>query len=112
MNTISRTQLQARIDRGDVILVEALPPAHHAREHLPGARNLPHDRVDELAARVIPDRSGSVVVYCANLACRNSTIAAHRLQALGYTDVLEYAEGKEDWIGAGLPVESGVGAAG
>ena len=29
------------------------------------------------------------------------------LAALGYTNVREYAEGKQDWIEAGLPVERG-----
>jgi len=29
------------------------------------------------------------------------------LEALGYTDVRKYAAGKEDWVGAGLPVEHG-----
>jgi rhodanese-related sulfurtransferase len=112
MRTISRTELQGRIERGDVTVLEALPPAHHAREHLPGALNLPHDRVDELAATLVPDRSRTVVVYCSNTACQNSTIAARRLEQLGYTDVLKYAGGKEDWIGAGLSVEGGATVAG
>ncbi len=111
MRTIARTELATLIERGDVTLLEALPPAHHAREHLPGALNLPHDQVDALAASLVPDRSTTVVVYCANLACQNSTIAARRLEQLGYTDVLEYADGKEDWIGAGLAVETGAPAA-
>jgi hypothetical protein len=29
-------------------------------------------------------------------------------EVLGYTDVREYAEGKADWIEAGLPVEARV----
>jgi hypothetical protein len=29
-----------------------------------------------------------------------------KLAALGYTNVRDYAEGKQDWIDAGLPVES------
>jgi hypothetical protein len=37
----------------------------------------------------------------------NSTIAAARLPALGDSDVRKYAEGKQDWVEAGLPVESG-----
>jgi hypothetical protein len=28
------------------------------------------------------------------------------LAALGYTDVRDYADGKQDWIDAGLPIES------
>ena len=32
--------------------------------------------------------------------------AARELAALGYTNVRDYAEGKQDWIDAGLPVET------
>jgi len=32
--------------------------------------------------------------------------AARELAALGYTNVRDYAEGKSDWMNAGLPVES------
>jgi rhodanese-related sulfurtransferase len=110
MTTITRTELARRIRRGDVTVLEALPPAYYEREHLPGALNLPHDLVDELAPSLVPDRSTTVVVYCSNTACQNSTIAARRLRELGYADVLKYAEGKEDWIGAGLPVEAGSAA--
>jgi len=106
MTTITRTELEECIRRGDVTVLEALPPAYYRREHLPGALNMPHDRVDELAPQLVPDRSSAVVVYCSNTACQNSTIAAHCLEALGYTNVLKYAEGKEDWIAAGLPVET------
>ena len=69
--------------------------------------NLPHDQVDTLAPSLIPTKATTVVVYCANLPCPNSEIAARRLMALGYTNVREYAEGKEDWVNAGLPVERG-----
>ena len=51
------------------------------------------------------------MTYCASLTCRNSEIAANKLIALGYTNVREYAEGKADWIEAGLPVEASAGAA-
>jgi len=97
--TITRTELEARIAAGGVTVLEALPRAYYEKEHLPGALNMPHDR------------SAAVVVYCSNPACQNSSIAQRRLQALGYTDVLKYAEGKEDWLAAGLAVESSVAAA-
>jgi len=109
--TIDREELRTLIDADNgVIVLEALPPMYYDREHLPGAINLPHDRVDELAPVLVPDRASPVVVYCANRPCSNSTVAANRLTALGYTDVREYAGGKEDWISAGLPVESTVPA--
>ncbi len=109
VNTISRDELEQRIDRGDAItIVEVLGPMYFEDAHLPGAKNLPHDRVDELAPTVLPDRSATVVVYCSNTACQNSTVAARRLVQLGYEHVYEYVEGKQDWIEAGLPVERGV----
>jgi rhodanese-related sulfurtransferase len=88
-------------------LVEALPERHFADAHLPGAVNIPHDAVDELAATLLPDRAAPVVVYCASASCRNSDIAAARLERLGYSRVRVYAGGKQDWVGAGLPVERG-----
>ena len=109
---ISRDELRALIDRsGPFVLVEALPATYFEDAHLPGAQNMPHDRVDALAPTLIPDRSTEVVVYCANLPCPNSEIAARRLIALGYANVREYAEGKEDWVNAGLPVERGAATA-
>ncbi|HEX2050143.1 MAG TPA: rhodanese-like domain-containing protein [Actinomycetota bacterium] len=104
---IERDELRTRIDAGDVTVVEALGPEYFEDAHLPGARNLPHDRVDELAPSVLPDKDAPVVVYCSNLACQNSAIAARRLVQLGYTQVYEYEAGKQDWIDAGLQTERG-----
>jgi rhodanese-related sulfurtransferase len=105
---ISRTELRAKLDRRDpIVVLEALPSMYFEDAHLPGALNLPHDQVDTLAPTLIPSLSTEVVVYCANEPCPNSGIAARRLAALGYTNVREYAGGKQDWIEAGLPVERG-----
>jgi rhodanese-related sulfurtransferase len=52
------------------------------------------------------------VTYCSNTACRNSEAAANQLAAMGYTNVRKYAEGKQDWQEAGLPLEVPAGATG
>ncbi len=53
------------MDRGDeFVLVEALPERPYWRAHLPGAVNLPSDRVRELAPVLLPDKGADVVVYC------------------------------------------------
>jgi rhodanese-related sulfurtransferase len=110
---IAREELKAKLDRGEgVILVETLGPGYYEDAHLPGAINIPHTEVDELAPKLLPDRSAQIVVYCSNRACQNSPQAARRLEALGYENVYDYEEGKQDWIEAGLPTESGAVAAG
>ena len=107
MTTITRDELRARIDQGDVVVVETLGPMYYEEAHLPGAINIPHTQVAELAPVLLPDKGASIVTYCSNTTCGNSHAAAAQLEALGYTDVRKYAEGKQDWREAGLPVEAG-----
>ncbi len=107
--TISREQLQAEIDtvRPSLVLIEALPEKYFLEGHLPGALHLPHDEVRNSAPRLIADKGAEIVTYCASKTCRNSHIAAETLRSMGYTSVRVYAEGKQDWIEAGLPIEKG-----
>jgi len=108
VSTITRDELKAKLDRKEkLILVEALPEKYYVDKHLPGAINIPHDQVDALAPALLPDKSAQIVVYCANAPCRNSGLAAQRLAELGYSAVRDYHEGKQDWLEAGLPVETG-----
>jgi rhodanese-related sulfurtransferase len=65
--TITREELRRKIERGDKFtLVETLPAQTYHHAHLPGAINLPPDRVRELAPRILPDKSAEIVVYCSN----------------------------------------------
>ena len=56
-------------------IIEALPESHYLEEHLPGALNMPHDRTQELAPGLLPDRSAEIVTYCASATCQNSHMA-------------------------------------
>ena len=105
-DTITREQLHDEIESGAVVVLEALPPMYYEKDHLPGALNLPLDDIDTLIPVLVPDKTQAVVTYCSNTACTNSAVAANRLAALGYTNVRKYPGGKQEWIEAGLPVES------
>ena len=59
---IDRHHVQGLIDAG-ARLVEVLPAAEYAEEHLPGAINLPLKQLDSATAKVL-DPSRSVIVYC------------------------------------------------
>ena len=108
---ISREDLKSLIASGKKhTIVEALPKQYYEAEHLPGAINIPHDAVPATVSSLIPDKGGSVIVYCASTECRNSHAAAEAMRELGYSFVYEYAEGKKGWKKAGLPLEIGGGA--
>ena len=65
--TISRNELREKIDRGDsFVLLETLPATAYQHVHLPGAINMPPDKVKQMAAELLPDKHADIVVYCAN----------------------------------------------
>jgi rhodanese-related sulfurtransferase len=103
---VGREELLARMDAGELILVDALGPISYAGGHLPGATNIPPDRVAALAPRRVPSLDTTVVVYCAGPDCESSVDVARQLVELGYRNVAHYAGGKKDWTSAGLPLES------
>ncbi|WP_028938663.1 rhodanese-like domain-containing protein [Pseudonocardia spinosispora] len=107
---ITRDELRAALDEGEVTVVDALPESYYAQAHLPGAVNLVSDHVATRAAELLPDRSAAIVTYCSNASCGNSQAVASKLEQLGYTNVRKYRDGIQDWSEAGLPVESGPGA--
>jgi len=105
---VTREELEAELaGPRRPVLLEALPPRYFLEGHLPSAKHLPHDRVGELAPRLIAEKATAIVVYCASDTCQNSHIAARTLESLGYANVRVYAGGKKDWTEAGLPLETG-----
>jgi rhodanese-related sulfurtransferase len=107
-DTISREKLHDALQRGDdLVVIEALGPMYFEDAHIPGAINIPDTEVARLAPELVPDRDAAIVVYCANTPCPNSAVVAGELCRLGYGNVRDYVEGKEDWVAAGLPTESG-----
>ena len=68
LRTISRDELKKKIDSKDYFfLVETLAPEYFNHTHLPGAINLPPDKVTRLAPELLPDKNADIVVYCAKL---------------------------------------------
>lgn len=105
--TITREQIKDRIEKQQPThIVEALPQRYFDDAHLPGAINIPYEEVRSRAENMLPDKEAFIVVYCANTPCSNSKIATNTLMQMGYNNVFEYVEGKQDWIDANYPLES------
>ena len=67
MQTISRDELKRKIERrDDFILIETLAPEAYEQGHLPGAVNLPPDKVRQMADDIAPEKDAEIVVYCAS----------------------------------------------
>ena len=65
--TITRDELKKKMDRGHKFkLVETLPEESFKQEHLPGAVNIPLEKLGKSAPDVLPDKNSEIVVYCAS----------------------------------------------
>ena len=64
--TISTKDLKSRLDQKKVIVVETLASERYREAHIPGALNIPPERINELAPKVLPNKNAEIVTYCAN----------------------------------------------
>jgi len=66
-HTISTKELKAKLDRNQSIkVVETLAPERYREAHIPGALNIPPDKIKELAPQVLPNQNAEIVTYCTN----------------------------------------------
>lgn len=66
-STISTKDLKAKIDRREsVTVVETLAPERYREGHIPGALNIPPERIKELAPQLLPNKNAEIVTYCSN----------------------------------------------
>jgi rhodanese-related sulfurtransferase len=110
MRTITTDKLKTMLDGGeDVRLINVLAEEDFREAHIPGSVNVPvNDKnLEKTVEEVVGSKDATVIVYCASRECNASPTAAKRLEAAGFTDVIDYEDGIEGWRQAGLPVESG-----
>ena len=65
-STISTKDLKAKLDQKQVTVVETLAPERYREAHIPGALNIPPERIKELAQQVSPNKDAEIVTYCTN----------------------------------------------
>jgi len=94
VEAIGREELVARLDRGDVVLVDVRPEEEFAAGHIDGARSIPLDELEERLAELPASRE--VVAYCRGPFCAYAHEAVRRLQAAGHS-ARRLEEGWPEW---------------
>jgi rhodanese-related sulfurtransferase/predicted transcriptional regulator len=103
IETITREELIARLERDEVVLVDVRPAAEYAAGHLPGAILVPPDQLERLDE--VP-RDRELVAYCRGPYCVYADDAVRRVRASGRPAV-RLEGGLPEWRHAGGPVEVG-----
>jgi rhodanese-related sulfurtransferase len=66
-STISSSELKAKLDRLESVkVVETLAPERYREAHIPGALNIPPEKIRELAPQLLPNKDAEIVTYCTN----------------------------------------------
>lgn len=111
-DTASAEELLARLDDARLVLVDARAPERWRGEvepidavagRIPGARNLPFDRVGAVPAELV--EAEELVVYCGSGVTACVDVLA--LSLAGRPDARLYPGSWSEWSSLGLPVERG-----
>jgi rhodanese-related sulfurtransferase len=103
---ITRSALaEALLSKNPPIVFEALDRKYFDFGHIPGAKALPPAEIDAVVPAYVARKDAPIVLYCASATCDNSHQAAAHLAQQGYTNVVVYGGGKQDWSEAGLKLE-------
>jgi len=63
---ISTKDLKSKLDQKQVTVIETLAPERYREAHIPGALNIPPERIKELAPQLLPNKDSEIVTYCTN----------------------------------------------
>jgi rhodanese-related sulfurtransferase/DNA-binding transcriptional ArsR family regulator len=102
LEPVPAQELLERAKKGLVTVLDVRPEEEYAAGHLPGAINVPLDRLERALAR-LPKRR-EIVAYCRGPYCLMSFEAVARLRKRGFR-ARRLENGFPEWRAAGLPVE-------
>ena len=99
---MSRQETARCIRSSDYLVLNALPVHALQGQHIPGTARLPYELTLSSIGRLLHSRVKNdtpLVLYCAGPRCNASHVLMEKLLALGYTNLLLYPGGLEEWGG-------------
>jgi rhodanese-related sulfurtransferase len=100
---LSAAELEERLARGDVVVLDVRPEAEYQAGHIAGARSAPLSSLESAVAEL--PRRREVVAYCRGPYCVYADDAVRLLQERGLK-ARRLDVGYPEWRRAGLPVEA------
>jgi rhodanese-related sulfurtransferase/DNA-binding transcriptional ArsR family regulator len=101
LEPVPATELLERAKKGLVTVLDVRPAEEYAAGHIPGALNVPLDKLESVLAR-LPKRK-EVIAYCRGPYCLMSFEAVEKLRKRGMR-ARRLENGLPEWRAAGLPV--------
>ena len=102
LEPLPREELLSRVKQGLVTIIDVRPATEYASGHVPGAINMPLDKLDEQLGDFDVDRE--IIAYCRGPHCVLAFDAVEKLREQGFK-ASRLEDGFPEWKIAGLPVE-------
>ena len=97
------------MQRPGVLILDARPAEDYEEAHIPGARSFPEGEWAEHSPLLLERYAfeDEIIVYCSGAECDSAEEVALLLRDVGYINVKVFAEGWDEWVEQGLPMETG-----
>lgn len=96
-------ELVEKVRRGDVVLLDLRPSEEYEAGHMPRARSVPYDELEQRLEELPRDRE--VVAYCRGPYCIAAIQCVEQMRRHGI-DARRLRDGIAEWKAAGMPVET------
>ena len=100
---VTPSELEERLARGEVVVLDVRPEPEYEAGHIPGALSAPLDALEAIAAKL--PRRREIVAYCRGPYCVYADDAVRLLRRRGLK-ASRLDVGFPEWRRAGLPVET------
>jgi DNA-binding transcriptional ArsR family regulator len=104
LEAIDAEEFLRRVEAGEVVLLDVRPLEEYRAGHIPGARPVPPERLEQILQTLPRDRE--IVAYCRGPFCIFSDEAVARLRQAGFA-AHRLRLGLPDWRALGLPLARG-----
>lgn len=91
--------------KGETVFVDARSAASFRRGHIPGAVNVPINRVKQTLSNLPTDKKIPIITYCGSINCPNAYQLMNVLLGHGYQNVRFFTRGMRGWQALGYPLK-------
>jgi len=102
LEAVDRETLLARVQLGEVVLIDVRPLEEYRAGHIPGARSMPIAELEQHLAELPCDRQ--IVAYCRGPYCLLAPEAVEILRGKGFT-ALRLEDGVQEWRARGFQID-------
>lgn len=102
VDAVDSVELARRLETGDAVILDVRPGLEFRQGHIPGAKSIPIDELEDQLAELPDDRE--IVAYCRGPYCVYADEAVALMRRHGL-DARRLDQGLPDWRAAGYPIE-------